>query len=30
MRATTIDGPAMIFYNVKGHPDASVVTGLLA
>lgn len=30
MRPTKIDGPAMIFHNVKGHSDASVVIGLLA
>ena len=30
MRPTKVDGPAMIFKNVKGHPDASVVIGLLA
>ncbi len=30
MRPTKVDGPAMIFHNVKGHPDASVVIGLLA
>ncbi|MBQ7536078.1 MAG: UbiD family decarboxylase [Stomatobaculum sp.] len=29
-RPTTIDGPAMIFHNVKGHPDAKVVIGLMA
>lgn len=29
-RPTRVDGPAMIFHNVKGHPDASVVIGLLA
>lgn len=26
----TQEGPAMVFKNVKGHPDASVVIGLLA
>ena len=26
----TKEGPAMIFHNVKGHPDASVAIGLLA
>ncbi len=26
----TKEGPAMVFHNVKGHPDASVVIGLLA
>lgn len=30
MRPTKVNGPAMIFHNVKGHPDASVVIGLLA
>lgn len=30
MRPTQVDGPAMIFHSVKGHPDASVVIGLLA
>ncbi len=30
MRPTKIDGPAMIFNNVKGHPDAKVLIGLLA
>lgn len=30
MRPTKVDGPAMIFKNVKGHPDASVIIGLLA
>lgn len=30
MRPTRIDGPAMIFNNVKGHPDAKVLIGLLA
>ena len=29
-RPTTVDGPAMIFHNVKGHPDASVVIGVMA
>ena len=29
-RPTTIEGPAMIFHTVKGHPDASVVIGVLA
>ena len=29
-RPTTLDGPAMLFHNVKGHPDASVVIGLMA
>lgn len=29
MRSTG-EGPAMIFHNVKGHPDASVVIGVLA
>ena len=30
MRPTQVDDPAMIFHSVKGHPDASVVIGLLA
>ena len=30
MRPTQQDGPAMLFRNVKGHPDASVAIGLLA
>ncbi|MDD4526308.1 MAG: UbiD family decarboxylase [Lachnospiraceae bacterium] len=30
MRPTTIDGPAMIFNNVKGHQDARVVIGMMA
>lgn len=30
MRPTNVNGPAMIFKNVLGHPDASVVIGLLA
>lgn len=29
-RPTTVDGPAMIFHNVKGHRDASVVIGVMA
>lgn len=29
-RPTKVDGPAMIFHNVKGHPDASVVIGVMA
>lgn len=29
-RPTQIDGPAMVFHNVKGHPDASVAIGLMA
>ena len=29
-RPTKVDGPAMLFTNVKGHPDASVVIGVLA
>ena len=29
-RPTVVDGPAMLFHNVKGHPDASVVIGLMA
>ena len=30
MRPTTVDGPAMLFHNVKGHPGASVAIGLMA
>ena len=30
MRPTKIDGPAMIFNKIKGHPDARVLIGLLA
>ena len=30
MRPTQVDGPAMIFHNIKGHPGASVVIGVLA
>ena len=29
-RPTTVNGPAMIFNNVKGHPNAKVVIGLMA
>ena len=29
-RPTTVDGPAMVFENVKGHPDARVAIGVLA
>ena len=29
-RPTTVDGPAMIFHNIKGHPGASVAIGVLA
>ena len=29
-RPTHVDGPAMLFHNVKGHPDASCVIGVLA
>lgn len=29
-RPTNVNGPAMIFNNVKGHPDARVVIGVLA
>ena len=29
-RPTTVNGPAMLFHNVKGHPDASVLIGLMA
>lgn len=30
MRPTTINGPAMLFHNIKGHPDARVAIGVLA
>ena len=30
MRPTTVDGPAMLFHNIKGHPGASCVIGVLA
>lgn len=29
-RPTKVDGPAMVFHNVKGHEDASVAIGVLA
>ncbi|MBQ9648665.1 MAG: UbiD family decarboxylase, partial [Oscillospiraceae bacterium] len=29
-RPTTVDGPAMLFHNIKGHPDTSVAIGVLA
>ena len=29
-RPTRIDGPAMVFHNIKGHPGASVVIGMMA
>jgi len=29
-RPTKVDGPAMLFHNVKGHPNASVVIGVMA
>ena len=29
-RPTTVDGPAMLFHNVKGHPGASVAIGVMA
>lgn len=29
-RPTKVDGPAMIFNNVKDHPDARVAIGILA
>jgi len=29
-RPTQIDGPAMLFRNIKGHPGASVVIGMMA
>ena len=28
-RPTKVDGPAMLFHNVKGHPGASVAIGVL-
>lgn len=30
MRPTQVEGPAMLFHSVKGHPDAKVLIGLLA
>lgn len=30
MRPTKIDGPAMVFNNVKGYPGAKVAIGLMA
>ncbi|MDO5425869.1 MAG: UbiD family decarboxylase [Eubacteriales bacterium] len=30
MRPTKVNGPAMLFHNVTGHPDAKVLIGLLA
>lgn len=30
MRPTKTEGPAMLFHNVKGYPEASVLIGLLA
>ena len=30
MRPTKVDGPAMVFHNVKGHPGASLAIGVLA
>ena len=30
MRPTKVDGPAMVFHNVTGHPDTSVAIGVLA
>ena len=30
MRPTKVDGPAMVFHNVKGHLDTSVAIGVLA
>lgn len=30
MRPTKVDGPAMVFNNIKGHPDAKCVIGVLA
>ncbi len=29
-RPTTVNGPAMVFHNVKGHPGASVAIGVLS
>ncbi len=29
-RPTRVNGPAMVFHNIKGHPDASVAIGVLA
>ena len=29
-RPTRVDGPAMVFHKIKGHPDASVAIGLMA
>lgn len=29
-RPTRVDGPAMVFHNIKGHPDASVAIGILS
>lgn len=29
-RPTTVDGPAMLFHNNKGHPGASIAIGVLA
>ena len=29
-RPTKVDGPAMVFHNIKGHPDASVAIGILS
>ena len=29
-RPTTVDGPAMLFNNIKGHPDARCVIGVMA
>ena len=28
MRPTKVDGPAMVFHNIKGHPDTSVAIGV--
>ncbi|MCD7880434.1 MAG: UbiD family decarboxylase, partial [Clostridiales bacterium] len=30
MRPTQVDGPAMLFHNLKGHPGAQCVIGVLA
>lgn len=29
-RPTKVDGPAMLFHNIKGHPNTSVVIGVMA
>ena len=30
VKRPTKEGPAMIFHNIKGHPEAKVAIGLLA